>query len=354
MKKALFSLLVVALAANFLLAADANKVDVEYSAAQKQAIAAVEKQGGLVLRVSANAKNHRVDYHLQGKDLTDAGLANLKNVPGLIDLNVAGTKITDAGLKQIGAITTLERLNLNNTKVTDAGLANLKGLKNLNYLNLYGAEGVTDKGLVHLKGLSKLKALYLWKTKATKDGVKKLETALKGIRINMGWDLTPVVVVPVAAKPVLKTVNLICPIKGKPVNAAKTFTYKGKLIGLCCDNCLAQFKKNPEKFISKVKEDNKAAKPKGLSISQVMKTAHKGPLLKKVLGGKASKAEQTKLVELYTFLAKQKCPKGNAASWKTLTTKLLASAKKVAGGDKNAIGALKTASNCKACHSKHK
>jgi YHS domain-containing protein len=352
MKKALFTLLIVVLAANFLLAADA-KEDV-YSAAHKQAIAAVEKQGGLVLPISANAKNHRVDYHLQGKDLTDAGLANLKNVPGLIDLNVAGTKVTDAGLKQIGAITTLERLNLNNTKVTDAGLANLKGLKNLVYLNLYGAEGVTDKGLDHLKGLTKLKALYLWKTKATKDGVKKLETSLKGIRINTGWDLTPIVVVPIAAKPVLMTVNLKCPIKGTPVSASKTFTYKGKLIGFCCANCLAAFKKSPEKYIAKVKEDNQAAKPKKLTISTVMKAAMKGPLLKKVLEGKASKAEQAKLVEYFTFVSKQKVPKGNAASWKTLTTKLLDSAKKVAGGDKKAVAALKAASNCKACHSKHK
>ena len=147
MKKALFAALVLVVGCSIVLAADAKKVDVTYTAAQKKAIDAVEKQGGLVLRIAASSNGHRVDYHLQGKDLTDAGLGSLKSIPNLLDLNLAGTKITDAGLKQVGTITSLERLNLNNTKVTDAGLGSLKGLKNLTYLNLYGAEGVTDKGL---------------------------------------------------------------------------------------------------------------------------------------------------------------------------------------------------------------
>jgi len=354
MKKALFAALVMVVAASIVVAADAKKVDVDYTAAQKQAIAAIEKQGGLVLRVAASSNGHRVDYHLQGKDLTDAGLSHLSKVPNLLDLNLAGTKITDAGLKQIGAISSLERLNLNNTKVTDAGLGSLKGLKNLTYLNLYGAEGVTDKGLDSLKGLTKLKALYLWKTKATKAGVKKIETAIKGIRVNMGWDLTPVVATPVAVKPALKTVNLKCPITGKDVDPSKTFTYKGKLIGLCCANCLAKFKKTPEKFIAKVKEDNAAAKPRPLTISKIMQVAHKGPLLKNVLAGKASKPDIAKLVKYYEVMAKSKCPKGNANSWKSLTGKLLAAARKVQSGKKAGIAELKAASNCKACHSKHK
>ena len=186
MKKAsAAALLVLVVAVGLTIEADTKKAPAGYTAAQKQAIAAIEKQGGLVLRVAANSDAHRVDYHLQGQKLTDAGLASLKNVPNLIDLNLAGTKITDAGLKQVGSLATLQRLNLNNTKVTDAGLASLKGLTKLTYLNLYGSAGVTDKGLVHLKGLSKLKALYLWETKVTKAGAKKLETAIKGIRINL-------------------------------------------------------------------------------------------------------------------------------------------------------------------------
>ena len=90
------------------------------------------------------------------------------------------------------------------------------------------------------------------------------------------------------------------------------------------------------------------------SNGQIMKKAHKAPLLKKVLDGKGNANDLKQLVAFYDALGKHKPPKGNAASWKSLAGKLLASAKKVAGGDKKSIGALKTASNCKACHSKHK
>ena len=53
--------------------------------------------------------------------------------------------------------------------------------------------------------------------------------------------------------PPAKPVNTKCPVTGKPVNAAHTFTYKGKLAAFCCANCLAKFKKEPDKFIAKVK-----------------------------------------------------------------------------------------------------
>jgi YHS domain-containing protein len=50
-----------------------------------------------------------------------------------------------------------------------------------------------------------------------------------------------------------KPVNSKCPLTGKPVNAAHTFSYKEKLVGFCCGNCLAKFKKEPDKFFGKVK-----------------------------------------------------------------------------------------------------
>lgn len=260
MNRALPILIVLAIASAGAFAEDFKKVEVKYTAAQKSAMDAIEKSGGLVMRLAQSSDAHRVDFHLQGTELTDAGLAQLKNVPNLIDLNLGGTKVTDAGLKTVGSIKSIQRLNLNNTKITDAGLASLKGLSNLSYLNLYGCEGVTNKGIGQLKGLTKLRALYLWKTKATKDGAKNLEVAIKGLRTNTGWDLTPVKAVPVAAKPALKTVNLKCPITKKDVDPSKTENYKGKLVGFCCANCLAKFKKNPAACFKNVKEDNPALK----------------------------------------------------------------------------------------------
>ena len=33
----------------------------------------------------------------------------------------------------------------------------------------------------------------------------------------------------------------------------KTYTYNGKVIGFCCPDCIDDFKKNPEKYMAKLK-----------------------------------------------------------------------------------------------------
>ena len=43
--------------------------------------------------------------------------------------------------------------------------------------------------------------------------------------------------------------NKICPVSGAPVGESKvTYTYKGKLYHLCCNDCVAVFKKDPKKY----------------------------------------------------------------------------------------------------------
>ena len=89
------------------------------------------------------------------------------------------------------------------------------------------------------------------------------------------------------------------------------------------------------------------AKPKH-TISEVMKTAMKGKLCEKVAKGNATDEEKAKLVELFTALAANKPPKGEAASWKEKTGALLTAAK---NGDNKALAA---AAKCGACHDVHK
>jgi len=81
---------------------------------------------------------------------------------------------------------------------------------------------------------------------------------------------------------------------------------------------------------------------------EVMQKAMKGGLLNKVAGGNASDAEKQQLVDLFTSLHQNKPKKGDAENWKKMTDALVAAAK---SGDGKA---LKTAANCKACHSEHK
>jgi surface antigen len=87
---------------------------------------------------------------------------------------------------------------------------------------------------------------------------------------------------------------------------------------------------------------------KPASIKVVMQKAMKGGLCGKVASGKASDEEKKQLVSLFTDLAANKAPKGDADSWKAKTTALVEAAKSGDGA------ALKKAANCAACHKEHK
>ena len=51
-----------------------------------------------------------------------------------------------------------------------------------------------------------------------------------------------------------KIVNTKCPVSGDDIDAkGKTVTYKGKKIGFCCDDCIKDFNKNPEKYSKDLK-----------------------------------------------------------------------------------------------------
>jgi len=98
-----------------------------------------------------------------------------------------------------------------------------------------------------------------------------------------------------------------------------------------------------------------AASTQAKSIKDVM-AAHKGKdsLLSKITGGKGTDEEHKKLLEMYEFMATQKPPQGDEASWKAKTTALVAAAKDLVEKKAGAADALKKASDCKACHSVHK
>lgn len=94
-------------------------------------------------------------------------------------------------------------------------------------------------------------------------------------------------------------------------------------------------------------------------IEHVMKTYHKAPkgtdpVCKRAADGKATPDELKQLVAAYKKLAMTKPPKGDEASWKEKTSKLLAASQALEKGAPNAAAMYKEAVNCKACHSVHK
>lgn len=56
-----------------------------------------------------------------------------------------------------------------------------------------------------------------------------------------------------AAQKIVK-MQTICPVMGDPINKKYFADYKGKRIYFCCASCPDDFKKNPEKYMKKLRE----------------------------------------------------------------------------------------------------
>lgn len=93
-------------------------------------------------------------------------------------------------------------------------------------------------------------------------------------------------------------------------------------------------------------------------IEKVMKEGMKGDEspFAKVVGGQASAEEIAGLAPLIQTMKGTKAPVGDQAKYDKKVAELIAAMDAVAGGAKeaDAIKRLKTAGNCKACHTDHK
>src|SRR5207253_2717589 len=57
-----------------------------------------------------------------------------------------------------------------------------------------------------------------------------------------------------------KAFNVKCPVEREDVDPeVPTTTYKGKVIGFCCESCIKDFNKDPEKYMKVIAADNKKA-----------------------------------------------------------------------------------------------
>ncbi|MCU7495941.1 MAG: YHS domain-containing protein [Ignavibacteria bacterium] len=54
-----------------------------------------------------------------------------------------------------------------------------------------------------------------------------------------------------------KAFNKLCPVSGEELedNDNRLLSYNGKTYGLCCDKCVAKFKKDPAKYAARLSED---------------------------------------------------------------------------------------------------
>jgi len=67
-------------------------------------------------------------------------------------------------------------------------------------------------------------------------------------------------------KKAVEVSNKICPVLNEKIDekVKATYEYKGKIYNFCCAACIEDFKKDPEKYIKKIKNpETKEKKPQG-------------------------------------------------------------------------------------------
>jgi hypothetical protein len=129
--------------------------------------------------------------HLERLDLsltriTDHGMQKLKSAPGIVELNLYyAEQITDEGMAAVKEWKRLKRLNLRGTKVTDNTLEHISGILTLEALDA-GFAQVTDVGLDRLTTLVNLKELSIGGNKLTDAGLQALRhlTALRSLDLS--------------------------------------------------------------------------------------------------------------------------------------------------------------------------
>jgi len=70
----------------------------------------------------------------------------------------------------------------------------------------------------------------------------------------------------------------ICPVMHEPASREFAYTYEGKTYYFCCPMCIEEFKKDPQKYISKIKEIKLEAFQYGFSPDPIV--VKKGDIVK--------------------------------------------------------------------------
>ena len=89
---------------------------------------------------------------------------------------------SDAELAQMGTLR-IEAATLTSHEVTDEGLACLRNRTTLTSLDLLDTQ-VTDKGLKHLHGLTNLNEVRIFSDRVTQEGIEELQAALPKCQIH--------------------------------------------------------------------------------------------------------------------------------------------------------------------------
>jgi internalin A len=143
----------------------------------------IEDLGGTVTK---NPQGRITGVGLRGTWVTDTDLRLLNQLPDLNTLDLSLTRITDQGMQEIKNLPGIVELNLSYAEyVTDEGMAAVKDWKKLKRLNLHGAK-VSDTTLEHISAITALESLNVGSTMLTDVGLERLTTLPNLKELTMG------------------------------------------------------------------------------------------------------------------------------------------------------------------------
>jgi Leucine-rich repeat (LRR) protein len=142
-------------------------------------------------QIDRDASGSVVAVNLRGSWVSDVDLINLSSLPHLERLDLSHTRITDEGLLLLKTAPAIRDLNLCYAEqITDQGMAAIKDWKQLKRLNLRGTR-ISDGTLKIVSHLTQLEALDIANTPITDNGFDHLieltrlrELALGRIRLS--------------------------------------------------------------------------------------------------------------------------------------------------------------------------
>ncbi len=124
---------------------------------------------------------------LSGPWVTDAALEQLPSLPKLIRLGLASSGVTDDGiLKMLKRFPKVRFLHVGGTKASEKILPFLTEMRELHLDSL----PITDEGLKALHAAKQLGTVTLTKTRVTAEGVRALQKALPGCKIEADFPVT--------------------------------------------------------------------------------------------------------------------------------------------------------------------
>ncbi|MBS1914813.1 MAG: hypothetical protein JST87_00980 [Bacteroidetes bacterium] len=101
----------------------------------------------------------------------------------LYRLDVSNCNLTSEEIKIIAGFLRLNKLEIQKNNLTDESIEPLSALQQLTVLNA-GQNNFSDKSISTFKKISALKKINLWQTQVTEQGIKELQSQMKGVEVE--------------------------------------------------------------------------------------------------------------------------------------------------------------------------